>query len=342
MATKSTNTQGNPYHDEEGKFTSADNTGVKSEKTDLEKVESKIQLKEGVDLSQIKKPFVKMKQGATLQGLVDRLNDLNQVANIPQLRSARDIEGNIEQYFSKQVTEKLNEMYGNSQNCASYQFRPKSNPNVMLNLFTCVLGKYRYKDNHAHLVSSEEFDKILSPNDFNILMNKNSGYGYYSRSEMAKVYDFQPIFRGITSTGTKRQNILESYGTMDLNNYDIYGNGVFGTNVYTTVNVGYARGYGTPIYGILDGRNAFYMNEGQIRTIQSNINTVNMESKIEQKLVDNGLQQDRAKRIASSFVKSLKSDMSLVSILLGLDFQVCDNHQRNVLNLNRWYIRRER
>lgn len=340
MATKSTNTQGNPYHDEEGKFTSPEGVGEK--KDELVKFRPKIKLKEGVDLGTIKKPTIKMKTGTTLQGLVDRLNDLNQVANIPKLRSARDIEDNIENYFSKQVSDKLNEMYGMSQNCSSFQFRPKANQNVCLNLFTCVLGKYRYKDNHAHLVSSEEFDKILSPNEFNIATNQFSGYGYYGSSNAATIKDFQPVFRGITSSGDKRRNILNSYGTLDLNNYDIYGNGMYGTNIYTTVNINYARSYGQPMYGILDTRGAFYMTENQIRSIQNNINVVGLEQRVEKKLLSNGISEDRAKRIASSFIKSIRSDMSLTSVLLGLDFQVCDRHQRNILNLNRWYIRNER
>ena len=337
MATKSSNTQGNPYHDEEGKFTSANDSGEK-----FQKIESKIKLKDNVDLGGFKKPSLKMKGGMNLQDLVDRLNDLNQVAEIPHLRSARDIENNIEQFFSKQVSDKLNEMYGMTAGCASYQFHPKANSNVSLNLFTCVLGKYRYKDNHAHLVNKDEFDKILSINDFNILMNKFSGYGYSSRVDLAQVNDFQPVFRGITSYGQKRQDILNSYGTMDLNNYDIYGNGMYGTNIYTTVNINYAKSYGTPIQGILDGRNAFYMNERQIRSIQSNINDSGMQDKIKNKLLQNGLSENRSTRIANSFVKSMHSDMSLVAILLGLDFQICDNHQRNILNLNRWYIRNER
>ena len=337
MATRSSNTKGNQYHDEEGKFTSPNDTGDK-----IEKIESKVKLKEGIDLNAFKKPSIKMKQGTNLQGLIDRLNDLNQVANIPQLRSARDIESNIENYFSKQVSDKLNEMYGMSSNCASYQFHPKANQNVDLNLFTCVLGKYRYKDNHAHLLSQEDFDKLLSPNDFNILMNQFSGYGYYGSANAGTIKDLQPIFRGITSSGEKRQNILKSYGTMDLNNYDIYGNGMYGTNIYTTVNINYARSYGQPMYGILDTRGAYYMTENQIRTIQSNIDVTSLGQRVEQKLLRNGLTQDRANRIANSFIKAIKTDMSLVSVLLGLDFQVCDRHQRNILNLNRWYIRNER
>ena len=129
---------------------------------------------------------------------------------------------------------------------------------------------------------------------------------------------------------------------MDLNNYDIYGNGIYGTNVYTTVNINYARSYGSPIYGILDGRNAHYMNESQIRSIQSNIDVTGMADKIKAKMLENGISEDRASRMSNSFTKAIKSDMSLVSVLLGLDFQVCDGHQRNILNLGRWYIRKER
>lgn len=335
MATKSSNTQGNPYHDEKtGEFTSANDSGEK-----LEKIESQISLKPGVDLSTIKKPSVKMKEGMNLQHLVDRLTDLNQVANIPKLRSARDIEDNIENYFSRQVTDKLNEMWGMSSDCGDWQFHPKSNRYISLNLFTCVLGKYRYKDNHAHLVSSEEFDKILSPNEFNYLMNEFYRYG---GSFPGTIKDLQPIFRGLSDSYETRMKIIDSYGTLDLNNYDIYGNGVYGTNIYTTVSMQYARSYGQPIYGILDTRGAYYLNQRQLGLIQRDLNATVLEQRISSKLASNGIDPTRAAKIAKSFSISVKRDISLISVLLGLDFQVCDNHQRNILNLNRWYIRRER
>lgn len=338
MATKSNNTQGNPYHDEDGKFTSADDVGS-AKKDELETIESKIKLKEGVDLGTIKKPTIKMKQGTNLQQLVERLQDLNQVANVPKLRSARDIEGNIEEFFSRQVTDKINESWGLSSNCGEWQFHPKSNQHISLNLFTCILGKYRYKDNHAHLVSSEEFDKILSPNDFNVLMNQ---FFYYGNSSSEVIKDFQPIFRGLSDSYDRRMKIIDSYGTLDLNNYDIYGNGMYGTNIYTTVSMQYARSYGQPIYGILDTRGAYYLNQRQLGIIQNDLDVNVLEPKIANRLAQNGIEMDRANKIAKSFCISVKRDISLVSVLLGLDFQVCDRHQRNILNLNRWYIRRER
>ncbi len=214
MATKSSNTQGNPYHDEAtGEFTSKDgqSASAKNENDlsgEVKPVSGGIKLKAGVDLSNLTAPKAKFKDASSLNSMIERLNDLNQVSNIPRLQSARDIENNIEQYFSKQVTDKLNEMYGKNSDCASYQFHPKSNPWISLNLFTCVLGKYRYKDNHAHLVTREEFDKIMSINDFNILMNQNRSWG---SSTNGIVHEFQPIFRGITSRGQKRLDILNSY-----------------------------------------------------------------------------------------------------------------------------------
>lgn len=334
MATKSSNTQGNPYHDEEGKFTSANDTGEK-----LEKIESKIKLKEGIDLGNIKVPQVKMKEGTNLQHLVDRLKDLNQVADIPKLFSARDIESNIEMYFSRQVSDKLNEMWGMSSDCGDWQFHPKSNPYVSLNLFTCVLGKYRYKDNHARLVSAEEFDKILNPNEFNMLMSQ---FYYYGDRSVSTLKDLQPIFRGLSDSMQRRYNIIDSYATMDLNNYDIYGNGMYGTNIYTTVSMQYAKSYGKPIYGILDTRGAHWMDQRQLGEIQRNLNPTTLEPRVAQRLILNGIDEDRAKKIAKSFCVSIQRDISLISVLLGLDFQVCDRHQRNILNLNRWYIKEER
>lgn len=325
MATKSNNTQGNPWHDEDGKFTSEGDGSVKNETLES----PGLKLKAGVSLDQLNKNNLVLKGNLKLKGdkkfddIVSRLNDINQVSNIPKLSSASDIEQHIEEFFSKEVTQKIDSMYGNSQGCASYQFHPKANPRVSLNLFTCVLGKYRYKDNHAHMVNVEEQNQLRRNPNFNLTA----------------------IYRGITSTGEKRRNILKSYVTMDLNNLDIYGNGMYGTNVYTTVDYNYAYGYaGSPdnvIKGYLNTKGAYSLTDGQLYNIGNSLSENNIRDKVKNKLLQNGLPDDRATRISKSFAKSVTSDISLVAILLGVDFQVSEQHQRNILNLSRWYIREE-
>ena len=320
MATKSNNTQGNPYHDEEGKFTTPGDTGTKS--PELQQSGSlKLQLKPGVDLTKIR-TGLKIKSGQTFEGLADRLKDLNKSSDVPKLTSARDIESHITEFFSKQVIGKIDALYGSSSDCASYQFHPKSNPCMTLEIFPNVLGKYRYKDNHAKMVSANDFYNLART---------------MSRREM--------IYRGISSRGEKARNILKSYARIDLNNFDYYcpnGGNCYGSNVYTTVQRSYAASYawgGTMIEGILDTKNAWSMSYDAVCRVQSSINTSAIQTSVATHLQQNGLSPDRAQRIAKAFSNAISQDPGLVAILMGLDYYVADGHQRNLFNLSKWIIK---
>ena len=266
------------------------------------------------------KPQPTEKAENSLAAMLARLQDLNSGIQVGPLNSVKEVEANIDKFFSKQVTSHLDRLVGKSTGCSSYQFHPASNPYVCLNIFTCVFGKYRYPDNHAHLISKEEYDKMA-----------------LDRSR------FELVYRGISSQGEKRQKILESYGTADINNLDIYGNGMFGTNVYTTTSLSYARSYGTPMYGLVD-RNARTIDSDVLARMQYGIDNLDknkMISRISAKMQQYGLSPERADSIANYFMKSLRGDESLLAILLGYDYQTSDGHQRNMLNLNKWYIRKE-
>ena len=345
MAKKSSNTIGNPYHDEStGEFTSPD----KDKESNQNQSFSTLSLKKGVDLSNFpKKPTIQLKkdvdisnlsksntkndnihlkQGMSLSDFVSKLDDLNQCANVPRLSSARDIENHIEEYFSKQVCTKINELYGHSDNCQSYQYRPKSNPNKILEIFPNVLAKYRYKDNHAHYISFDEYQRLKTQP------------GYIQ------------IYRGFSSVGMKAQNIKNSYVNPDLNSFDLLcpaGGNCYGSNVYTSTNFRTAQSYagysggGTVIYGILDENNAYSMSSRQVSSISRSIDKTNIATKIENKMIENGIDQTRANKIANSFVKAMNNDIGVCAILLGLDyFEATDGQfQKNLLNLSRWYIR---
>lgn len=309
MAIKSNNSQGNPYHDESsGEFTSPNSSGNEQQKISSSTPTLKIKVK-----------------GEGLTGLANKLNDLNQCANVPKLSSGRDIESHIEEYFSKQVCDKINELYGNSANCASYQYRPKSNPRKVLEIFPNVLAKYRYKDNHAHYISNEEYSSMV----------------YQQR--------LTRIYRGFSSTGQKAMSIKDSYVNPDLNSFDLLcpaGNNCFGSNVYTStsrsVAIGYAGGYdGTIIDGVLDERGAYHMNSKILERIRDSIDYNSIKPKIEQKFISNGIEADKSARIAKSFVNAMSNDIGICGILLGLDyFEANDSQaQKNLLNVSRWYIK---
>ena len=320
MAKKSSNTQGNPYHDEStGEFTSADGaSGSRVEEA------PKIKIKSGVDLSSIKiNKGIKLKEGQSFQGLQERLADLNQSINVPKLTSARDIESHITEFFSKQVISKINELYASTSDCASYQFHPKSNPHMILEIFPNVLGKYRYKDNHAKVVSAQEFNQLAM-----------------------SMLGSERIWRGITSSGEKARGIVGSYGRVDLNNFDYYcpnGGNCYGSNIYTTVDRSYAKGYtgygGTLIEGILDSRNSWHMDYNSVLRIQGNIDQNTIFNSLSVHLEKSGLDQARAQRIAKSFSNAIKQDPGVVAILMGLDYYIAAGHQRNLFNLSKWIIK---
>lgn len=319
MATKSSNTQGNPYHDEAtGEFTSAGSGSAKTEQVEA----TGIRLKPGVDLSTIKaRTAIRLKEGATLSGFAERLRDISSTTNIPKLTSARDIEAHITEFFSKQVIGKVNELYASSPDCASYQFHPKSNPRMTLEIFPNVLGKYRYPDNHAKIVSVSEFNQL-------------------SRS-----WTGERIFRGISSSGEKARGIVNSYGRVDLNNFDYYcpnGGNCYGSNIYTTVQRSYAASYawgGTMIEGLLDSRNSWSMSYDSVRRIMNNIDATAVFDKVSAHLESSGLDHDRAQRIAKSFSNAIKQDPGITAILMGLDYYIADGHQRNLFNLGKWIIK---
>jgi hypothetical protein len=268
--------------------------------------------------------------------MISRLNDLNQCANVPKLVSARDVENNIENYFSKQVCNKIVELYGNSDNCSSYQFRPKSNPNKVLEIFPNVLAKYRFKDNHAHYIDERAYQQML----------------YQPNSDYIKIY------RGMSSQGEKAQAIMDSYCDASVDRFDLLcpnsGN-CYGSNIYTSYNIRVAQNYagrgsfgygGTVIYGILDKKNAHTMEYEDIEEVQYNLSTrqQTIESKVSQKLLSMGVDESKSSRIAHSFAYAVSHDIGLVAILLGIDYFAAPDgqSQRNILNASRWYINKDR
>ena len=135
-----------------------------------------------------------------------------------------------------------------------YQYRPKSNPNKVLEIFPNILAKYRYKDNHAHYISDEEYSSMV----------------YQQR--LTRVY------RGFKSTGQKALRIKDSYVNPDLNSFDLLcpaGDNCFGSNIYTSMNQSTAQSYsgysGTIIYGVLDERGAYRMSSNDLRKIVDSI-----------------------------------------------------------------------
>lgn len=335
--------QGNPNHAPAGapngtggQFTSGPEAGGATEQKQPKTAKKTTKGKKKASFK--KKAIPTLKSADALAQMFAKLQDINQGINVPLLNSPEEVEQNIEKFFSKQVIGHLDRLYGKTGGwCSADQFHPKSNDNVTLNLFTCVFGKYRYKDNHAHLISMDDYNKMS-----------------------ADVNHYRKVYRGFTSEGEKRINIIKGYITADINNIDIYGNGVYGTNIYTATDYNYSymhyanRQDSKVLYCLVD-RTAKKIETGKLqnmiyrsfsRDYDYNTNKYNkqplrasIEQKIENHLVANGIEQGRAHNMAEDFGQTLERDPSLLGILLGYDYQVSSSgQQRNILNLDKWYI----
>ena len=308
--------KGNPFHkpagsSDGGEFTSGPESG-NGEQSESEK-DPDLALLEELGIS-----------AEDLQGIADELEDLNQPMQIPLLNSVEEIENNIEKFFSKKVIATLESMVGATSDTQPYLFHPKANPNVSISIYTCVFGKYRYPDNNAKFIDRSEYNRL----------KQDPGY--------------EKIFRGITAKDSYQlKNIVDSYGSFDFDHLEIYGNGVFGTNVYTTVNKDYAqsyasnyRGAGKIIYGLLS-MDSHVISSDVLKRMKRNLNTTNIVARTKKHLLQNGLSEERADLISSQFGVAMTRDISLLGILLGYDYQISDGHQRNILNLSKWYILKE-
>lgn len=331
----SDNTKGNPNHDEEGKFTSAGNAGSKSE-TDKPKLKVTLKKDLNLDILNTKKENV-IKPKISPQNradLLEKLEDMTQLQRIPVLRNSKDIENNIEKFFSNQVIGHIDRLFGQSSDCADYQFHPKANKSIRLDIFPNIIGKYRYKKNHATIMPAVDFEKML--------LSDREGR-------------FERQYRGIPERGEDAMNILKNYCSTDNDNFDFYcpcGSNCYGSNIYTTVRINYAKEYarlddnsrrwnqtpGTLIEGCIDSSGS-HLTYDEVRRIKDSIDGNVIKEKVERTLISKGMEPNRANKIATSFSKSIKTDCGTVAVLLGLDYYIAAYHQRNLFNLSKWIIK---
>jgi len=335
--------KGNPNHAPKGAPGGTGGQFVSGPESGAEPVAETKKKKASASTAKKKAPFRKKVQVdlSKLDSMFAKLQDLNQAISVGPLSTAEELEQNIEKLFSKKVIGHIDRLYGKGNEYEKGIFHPESNPNMNLNLFTCVLGKYRYPDNHARFIPEDEFNKLAADKEH-----------------------YTMVFRGFTSEGEKRRKILKGYGTIDIDNIDIYGNGVYGTNVYTSTTYEYslrhyAGGNPNKVLHCLVDRNARKVFTGDLQrecnqklkshydyNLHKEVETplmTSIKTKFEQHLINNGIEQTRAHSMAKDFGKSLENDVSLFAVLLGYDYQVSESgNQRNILNLNKWIINANR
>lgn len=159
---RSNNDKGNQLHDEEtGEFASKDGAGVSSSAP-----------KEEIPTNE---PKLKLKAGADLKNFFEKAKDMNTCAEVPLLKSVEDIDMYVDKFFSKKVCSNIDSLWGRNSRVADFLFLPNpNNPYISLNIFICVLGKNRYKDNHARYIDDIEFKRLEK-----------------------QVYAYEAIYRGI-------------------------------------------------------------------------------------------------------------------------------------------------
>lgn len=301
MATKSTNTQGNPYHDEAtGEFTSADGSGSKGG-------ESQQDMK--TDLSQPNtnpSPTVKSFKFKFKGNVEDVRNDLRQsrqVSSIPFLGSARDIEEHLEEFFPAEVVKNIDSKFGKFSVPYKY-FNLRTDPEQRcgVNIFAACIGKKRWANNHLKLIDYNEYQRLST--------NPNC----------------QTLWRGLRGDDTAFETIANSYSSKE--NEMIYGSvggTCYGIAVYASNDrweaVSYAGGNQRHVMDLILDKNARTMNYNTICRIRDdfNRNRTSILQRVEKIFLDNGIEPSRAKTMATSFGYTM-SDEGFIAMLCGVEW----------------------
>ena len=335
MATKSSNTKGNPYHDENtGEFTSSENASGKKEelnssdfnqpsgertfklKSDVSLDDAKQSLQEG----NIKKTF-KLKGNASLEDARERLSRHNQVASIPFLSSANDIEQHLDKFFPKEVIQNIDSVFGKFSIPYKY-FNLRTDPHQRCgcNIFAAFIGKKRWQNNYIRLIDQSTYQQLSS--------NRSC----------------TQLFRGLRGTDTDFETIANSYSSIE--NPMIYGSvggTCYGIAVYASDERyearSYADGNSRHVMDLILDRNAKTMSYNNICRIRNDLQ--NRKSyivpKVEQIFVDNGIEPSRAKQMAASFGITI-GDEGFVAMLCGVEWYQSGSYHmiENLGSLYRW------
>lgn len=360
MPTKSSNTQGNPYHDEEGKFTSSDDSGEKKG----EEQESSFP----IPPDSPKTPKVRLKSSANLDVLRKETEERQSVGKIPYLTTSNDVIDAMESFFPKVLTDELVKHYDFSGNSSRpFDFSPFAFSNgekgLKVNMFVQILSKYRYPQQYCDTIPLEEYNGIVE------LINKQ-GSGkftqyydsqkrsgnYYDLRQLAKESDigcgFVLGYRGINFGGNdarqKLADALNSYIGYHTSNPCYGGQGCYGTVNYVAMSRNYADSYagysfrnGHVMKHIINVRDAKIMYEPEVELIKSELS--NRSNEIQAKMethFSKFMDSEKAKKLALGVVGSIKYDLGFTCALLGGDVLVAGIGNGNQMDILNWKIAR--
>lgn len=319
MAVISNNEKGNKYHDEKtGEFTSpgAGSAAVDSAPQKLE-IPNDDSARKASELPPT--PKFKFKNMSELK---NALNSIHQVSSIPPLNSARDIEEHLEQYFSKEVIDSIDEKFEKYRvPYKYYNLRTDPNEKCGVNIFAACIGKRRWKNNCLKIVDRQEYERLFNERSSNL----------------------EEIFRGIEASDDDTFNLIaDSYSSKE--NEMIYGSSggtACGIAFYSSTEFDDAHLYSNfnnrHIMQLLLNKNARTMDYDEICSIRNELykRKYAIVPRVEQIFLKHGIEQFRAKRMAKSFGHTMY-DQGFVAMLLGVEwYQYGDYHM--VENLGTMY-----
>lgn len=366
MATISNNTKGNPYHDDEGKFTSQGDQGTKKEEIKQGEMPSlmKNELPTPIQQNIVPKSKLKLKANVNIEELKQKVEELKQISNIPYLRSAQDVINYFPKFFVKGLVEDLDKYYGKTDGSRPYLIAPftfrDGRRGLKINLFAYLLGKHRYKEKGSQAISLEEYNYLKS-----IIDTQGSGkFNQYRDRNGREVYgdDTQTLamsndigcgmvlgYRGIPVSGNDAYDIGQNYvgeGSVPAT----YGEqGCYGTVHYVAMSQRYAQNYayshGHVYKHIIDVKNSNVLYQHELDSVARNLrNHASQLQQVAEQHFSKFVSPDRARELAQGFVGSINYDVGFISIMLGADVLICgmgNGNQIDVLNFGKAKILRD-
>ena len=322
----SDNDQGNQVHDAStGKFTSPNGGSIDMSEEILDFVKTNF----GDEYVDYINGLADDEKKAFIQKIQDVLNEEDPpVAFYDTVDECID---NIETI----LTEDLFNDYKN--NGFNYALRVSDTSHMRVNMWTTKLGEIVYKNKKCHQLGDDE---VIS--DYYDFGNKNR----YGRTDMQFKqelggYQFARIYRGISGGSDNSLQKLKRAYTEDLLDVTntVYGNGIHGTCIYTTVDKSYANSYasgGLMMHGFVRIADANIITEGEVKNKVSEFLRDDNISKIKQKAIASlsgkGISNEEIDKFITGLTGSIRYDITTAAVLLGYDAMVSEAHQINVLN----------
>ena len=366
MVTISDNDKGNPYHDEEGKFTTEGGQG--SAKPDFPT--QKMMLKPGADLSGLpkigeKKPGMKIKAGINLEQLKAQMQERQAMSRIPRLSSANDIINNIEKFITAPFVKDLDANYQYGSSYSPYLYSPftfsDGTKGLKVNMFVQLMSKYRYNAEYCRTIPYEEYVQIVQrvktygSGSFEQFYDGN--YSRYRGSSVSQVRNnFDPGcgfvlgFRGVqfysgANWRTHLKECLNSYIGYHTSNPTYGSQGCYGTVNYMALSNSYAHSYdgsqGHILKHVVDLNKANIMYEDEVKQIQRDLlnNSTVLQQKLEKAFAKH-VSPDKARALATGFIGSIRYDFGHTCVLMGGDCVLCGLGNGNQLDILNWNIAR--